>query len=191
MPDKPEIDHARGWLFIEKLLLEEDLARLDKTTDEEVHRQMRAAGIEPEHTPTADELIEHALERAGKRKVVAPPLRPRRREWVVWLVAATIGAVALVLVVEKKEVVAWFHREPVEIGPDPDAKKPRPPTPQERAATLRDEAFGSCSEALWAECGRKLDEAKQLDPAGESDLRVQGSRKAVKDGLTPVDNSKP
>ncbi|MGO9834865.1 MAG: hypothetical protein ACLP1X_11660 [Polyangiaceae bacterium] len=187
MPDDPEPDHARGWMFIEKLLREEDLARLDKTSDEEVNRQMRAAGIEPEHTPTADELIARALERAGKRKVAALPVQPKRSTWSVWLVAAAMGAVAIALVVEKKEVVAWFHHEPVQIGPDLEGEKPRPPTPQERAAALRQEAFGACGDRLWAKCERKLDEAKQLDPAGENDLQVQGARNAVKDGLTPQD----
>jgi len=196
MPDKP--DPALGWKFVEKLLREEDLERLDQASDEEVERQMLAAGIDPQRVPTAEELIARATERARKRRqqgngpaqVAALPVRPRRREWVVWLVAAAVGAVVVTLAVERREIDAWWHRGPAPIGPDLQRPQP-PPTPEERAARLRDEAFGACGGGLWALCERKLDEARQLDPGGESDLRVQGARKAVHDGLNPDEGKKP
>jgi hypothetical protein len=133
MPDKPDL--ARGWMFVEKLLREEDLERLDQTSDEDVERQLRAAGIDPKDVPTADELLARAAARARKRReegprasarIVAPPARPKRNAWAVWLVAAAIGAVIVTLVVGKREVRAWWHRDATEpVEPEPT----RPLTP--------------------------------------------------------------
>lgn len=133
MPEKPDL--ARGLMFVEKLLREEDLERLDKTSDEEVEHQLRAAGIDPEDVPTADELLARAAARARKRRdedaragdgIVAPPARPKRSAWAVWLAAAAIGAVIVTLAVEKREVRAWWHRGATEpVGPGPA----RPLTP--------------------------------------------------------------
>src|SRR5580700_9211873 len=131
MADKP--DPALGWKFVEKLLREEDLERLDQASDEEVERQLRAAGIDPEEIPTAEELLARATERARKRKekgietakIVPLRVRPKRSAWVVWLVAAAIAAVAATLAVERRELEAWWHPGTEPIGPDP--QKPLTP----------------------------------------------------------------
>jgi hypothetical protein len=54
---------------------------------------------------------------------------------------------------------------------------------EQRAAALRDEAFAACDMHLWADCLRKLDAAKKLDPDGDSDSRVSAARDAVVAGL--------
>jgi hypothetical protein len=80
------------------------------------------------------------------------------------------------------EVVAWLRHDTIPIGPAPWEPEKRV-TAQERAASLRDEAYEACAGWPWALCERKLDEAKAMDPAGESDARVEGARQAVDKGL--------
>jgi hypothetical protein len=195
MPDK--IDPVLAWKFAEKLLREKDLESFDDASDEDIERQMREAGIKPKRIPTAAELMA-AAERARVRRSggvvplrIAPRPAPVRQAWVVWLVAAAVGAGLVALVVERREVVALFHHEPEPIGPDNDFG-PRPaPTPVERATALRKEAFAACGSAFWALCMHKLDEAQTLDPAGETAAQVQEARKAVHDGLNPEPKEKP
>jgi len=195
MPDN-KIDPVRAWKHVEKLLRHDHVAEGDDPGDEEIERQMRAAGIRPKRIPSADEIMAHAARRARERGIegvplprVAPmPAPPKRHTWAVWLVAAAIGAGVVALVVERPAVVAWFHHGTEPIGPDPDW---RPlPTPQEHASALRKEAFDACGEYYWALCESKLDEAQKLDPGGESDTRVQEARAAVRDGLHPAPREK-
>jgi hypothetical protein len=168
--DKP--DPVRSWRYAEKLL-DDEADRIAALGDEDFDREM-AALPEPSRVPSTGELLARAEERARQHaadKVSAVPSLPRPTPWVVWLVAATLGAVALALVVERHEVVAWLRREPAPIGPDRWSPE-KVPTPVERASKLRDEAVAACAGALWGTCRDKLDEAQQLDPAGESDARV-------------------
>jgi hypothetical protein len=194
-----KIDPVLAWKHVERLLRDDHVAQGDDPGDEEIERQMRAAGIRPKRIPSADEIMAHAARRARERglegivplRVVPMPAPAKRHTWAVWLVAAAIGAGIVAFVVERPVVVAWFHHGTEPIGPDPDW---RPlPTPEERAAALRKEAFTACGDDYWALCESKLDEAQKLDPGGESDTRVQEARTAVHDGLRrgPVDKLKP
>jgi hypothetical protein len=194
-----KIDPVLAWRHVEKLLRDDHVAEGDDPGDEEIERQMRAAGIRPKRIPSADEIMAHAARRARERglegivplRIVPMPAPPKRHAWAVWLVAAAIGAGIVAFVVERPVVVAWFHHGTEPIGPDPDW---RPlPTPQERASAIRKEAFDACGEYYWALCESKLDEAQKLDPGGESDTRVQEARTAVHDGLKrgPVEKLKP
>jgi len=58
-------------------------------------------------------------------------------------------------------------------------------TPAERASELRKQAFEACGRGHWNECLARLDEAKTLDPAGESDPEVQAARRRAMSGLPP------
>ena len=68
--DKP--DTARGWQFVEKLLADDDIERLDQASDEEVERQMQAQGVQATGIPSAEELIAQVAKRAGKRQAHRP-----------------------------------------------------------------------------------------------------------------------
>jgi hypothetical protein len=57
-PNKP--DPARAWLFVQKLLDEEEIERIDKLSEEELDRELRAQGIEPSRLPSAEELLAKA-----------------------------------------------------------------------------------------------------------------------------------
>jgi hypothetical protein len=184
-PERP--DPARAWRYVENLLAEEELERLDKLGDRELGVEMQAAEIDPARVPSAEQLLTRAEERARLRplgragtqgaKVPALPERTRRAPGLLWLVAAALGAAIVALGIERREVVAWLRHDTLAIGPDrwsPD----RAPTPRERAAKLRDEAVAACGAALWGTCEQRLDEARTLDPAGEGEARVR--RRAVR-----------
>jgi hypothetical protein len=172
---------------------DDEMDRVLAMSGDERRREIEAAGADVDALhDRADEVYSEignaAVAPAGRLLRAA---RPRREARIVLLLAAAFGAL-VVTGIERRELVALFEHEPAPIKPDlqEPQKTPKPPTPAERAEALRNEAFDSCGDGLWAECARKLDAAKQLDPAGESDLRVQGARKAVRDGLNPEEERK-
>jgi hypothetical protein len=186
-PDKP--DTARGWRFVEKLLADDDIDGLDKASDEEVERQMDEQGVDASGVASADELLAKVTERASQRQrdqAERPPAtvhRLRRVRTIAWLAAAAIGVMAVVLAVERQELIALFRREPVAPLPTQPPTPPTPPdlqlTRQERAAALRREAYPACGHAAWTLCERKLNEAQALDPEGEYQEAVRVARDEI------------
>jgi hypothetical protein len=182
-------DPARGERFLRKLLTE-DPAHLDVASDEEVERQMDAAGIQVKSVPTAEELMALAEEHATKNAprpapraapVASPPVRRPRPGAMVAAVA--LGALGVAALANRAALVAYVKGEP--IGPDRPWAPPTA-TPEQRAWAIRTEAFAACDGQRWTACIGKLDEAAVLDPAGESDPRVVSARKAIRDA-TPVE----
>jgi hypothetical protein len=167
MPDKP--DPARAWTFAEDLLAQEEAERIEKLSGEELHAEMRKDGIDPARVASGQELIERAIARAATPRARVVPMR-RRPPRVVWLLAAALGvaiaAIAVLAIVRRPGNLAsgvpW-------------------PTPHETAETLRDQAVESCEKSAWAACRAKLDEAARLDPAGESEERVQKARREIEE----------
>jgi hypothetical protein len=189
-PEKP--DPARGWIFVENLLAEDEHERIEKLSDEELAAELRADGFT--RVPSAEELMAKAARRAaagGSKEAKAPPpaqaaLRPRpasiRR--TVLLIAAVLGAFLFIVFVYKNRaaIEAYFKGEP--IRPDDQWLPWKPsPTPQERAAQMRQDAFAACAQEMYETCGRKLDEARELDPAGEADPRVVAARQDIEAAL--------
>jgi hypothetical protein len=78
----------------------------------------------------------------------------------------------LILIAAAAAVFLWLR------GSDDDQKVGAPPPPHS-ARALREEALEACDQARWDACKAKLDEARELDPAGEEDPRVQKARRAI------------
>jgi hypothetical protein len=55
--------------------------------------------------------------------------------------------------------------------------------PTEMAARMRDEATDACRHGMWDPCARRLDEARSIDPRGESLPAIRMMRAAI-DGNT-------
>ena len=121
---------------------------------------------------------------AQEEGVPAPRIRQRvsrmrqhfRTRW-----AAQIAAVAaLVLVIG---TALWYaKRAPdTEIAHEP----PVEPTPEHQAKELRRAAYESCEAQQWRKCIETLDEAKRLDPKGDTQERVAAARRAAARGLAP------
>jgi hypothetical protein len=172
-PSKP--DPARGWQFVEKLLAEEELARLEKMSPDEVDREMRAQGLDPSRVPSTEELVAGAEARAAKNgqtrkaiagpgagNVVPMPARPKRAQWLTMLVAAALGALVLMVVMKRSDDNAASGQ-----------------SARARAEKLRDVAMKECAEARWSSCKDWLDGARRLDPAGESEPRVVEARREI------------
>lgn len=194
-PDKP--DPARAWKFVQKLLDDEEVERIEKLSDEELDTELRAHGRDPARLPSAEELLAKvearasakaearagvtAEARAGVTAQKAPvvPLTPRKRmPWAVWIAAAILGALVLAFVATNGAAIVALFRGTDEIRRD-DLGPPQREGVQQRALTLRDEAERACREKLWGACEDKLDEAMKLDAAGESEARVWNMRSAI------------
>ncbi len=187
-PATPDPD--AGARFLEKLL-DGDPARLDVATDEQVVAMMDAAGVEAPEPESVEQVLARGERRARERaaraahpaalhaasvaKVKGAP--PRMRKTIprtAWVAGAIVAAAAAAIVVA--EVTSEPPRGPEAIVPEP----PAPPlTPAEQASKLRDEAVLACEFQEYAACSKKLDEAKALDPAGESEPRVIEARKVL------------
>jgi hypothetical protein len=172
-PGKP--DPARGWQFVEKLLAEEEIARIEKMSPDEVEREMRAEGLDPSRVPSTEELVAGAEARAarngrtrkagaepGAANVVPLPTRPKRSRRLIVLVAAALGALVLIMVMKRSEDNAATGQRG-----------------RERAENLRDIAMKECAEARWSSCKDWLDAARRLDSAGEAEPRVVEARRAI------------
>jgi len=61
-PDKPDL--VRGWLFVEKLLAEEELERIENMSEQELDRELRNLGV---WVPSVEELVFGAEARARKK----------------------------------------------------------------------------------------------------------------------------
>jgi hypothetical protein len=178
---KPDPD--RGARFLKKLF-EDDPAHLDVATDDEVERMMDAAGVQVKSVPTADELTARAEKRARElapAAPIAPRSRARRMGPVAIAAVLVLGGGVVVALMNSAAIVAYLKGEP--IRPDlPWTPPSATPTPEQRAAALRSEAYAACVAEKWDECGRKLEEAKVLDPAGDEDPQVTAARKAAAEG---------
>jgi hypothetical protein len=200
--DRP--DPAEAWLIAERLLADEELDRLDALTEEQKLAELRAGGRDEASIPSADSLMagaekQLAMQQAERNSLspVAgqPDAEPRTVSMirateegsrVVWLAAA--AAILLVLggaaFVERDAVFAWL-RGPTPPAPiEPDHEIAAPPTARELAERARDEAERACAEQHWGACNTRLDQARDLDPAGESEPRVVSLRKAIVAGTT-------
>jgi hypothetical protein len=202
------------WDAVMKMVDEDEAKRLQGMSEEEIDREARAEGLDPAADRARGEALAARLRRTSDKVPVSreaavgtgragpapgvsgravPSTRPkpaRRVPYAVWAIAAVVGVLALVLLFERDEVMAWFNGEPARIEPD----RPRPPeepSAQERAKALRREAEITCQLELWVRCGQKLDEATKLDPAGESEPRVQALRAVVKEQTSRPKNDKP
>jgi hypothetical protein len=100
----------------------------------------------------------------------------------VWLLAAALAlGFVFIAVAEGAAIVAYFERPQI----TPDNERAPPPTPHELAEKLHDDAMGHCAVSSWASCKDKLDEAARLDPAGDSEPRVQRAREAIDEAGRP------
>jgi hypothetical protein len=183
---------------IEDAPLDDEAERVLAMTREERERELEAAGIDLDEVDAAADAVYQRLRgaadaRRSPREPVWVPSIPaaRARRWSpVGLAAA--AAVALLVgalgVTRGPAVVAWLKGTPEPIGPA--IEPPRPLTPRELAQKTRDEAEQACASQLWGLCGDKLDEARKLDPAGDSEERVQRLRRTITQWTTFVPEPK-
>ncbi len=123
---------------------------------------------------------------AEESNVPAPRVRKRvsrlrehfRSRWAGQ--AAALVALGILAV-----IVLWIAWPRPSRHDDIVRDRPRIPSdePHELAEEKRREAFERCEEKSFAPCLKLLDEARQMDPAGDSTPVVQRARKAAQDAL--------
>lgn len=105
------------------------------------------------------------------------PPRPPRVTWVAWLAAAALVGLFLAALTRRPANVA--HPAPADTAPSID--QPR----RDQASQMRADATTACAQSQWKRCEEKLDEARAIDPSGESDPRIARLRRAIADGTRP------
>lgn len=210
MTERRKIPPVEAWKAIDAMVSQGELDRIKGLSDKEVEDELKEAGFDLDAVRTiGQDAIEKAAREAGidvggvtraapalgktaggeahGAKVTPFPSARRRTRWDAFLAAAAIAAALIaVFAMAGPAIVAWFRGE--RIGPDRDTVPRRELPPELRAAQLRDEGFKACAAMQWVSCVAKLDEAKQLDPAGDSDPRVQEWRSAAQP-VEPWDGS--
>ena len=122
---------------------------------------------------------------AESEKLPAPRVRQRvsrlrrhlKTHWQreVALLAA-LGVVVGIL-------VYWLRERP---KPQPIANDPKAIPFDPRAEELRKDGLDLCGKAQWKECIEKLDDAKRLDPAGDTRPEVKRARDDAEKALEPA-----
>jgi hypothetical protein len=111
--------------------------------------------------PGADDVNE----RRNVPPVEATKAAPRRMQWVVIAMFAMTGPTMVA------------PSRPQSSAPDTGDAQAKPEAmSQQRAARLRDDAYTACEKGQWHTCLERLDEAKALDPAGDTNPRARGWR---------------
>ncbi len=179
--DAPYDDEAPHAVTLEQSgAAERDLA--GRVFDAAVERDPQAAEWVV-RTKIHGEKIEHV---AGEVGMQPAAMRQRIKRLLDWLrentsfVSLVVGLM-MCIVVGLPEMLASVGSEPVpETAPSvPPVQRKVPP----RAQDARDRAFAECDQGNWEDCLVDLDEAEQMDPAGEADPRVREARAKATEAL--------
>ncbi len=150
---------------IEDSEADDEIERVLAMTPEERRRELGAGGFDMASLHArADALyaqVHRAEQDAPLRVNVVPLPAPRRRTartvWAISLIAAAIGVAFVIMSMDAV------------VGKAPDPSR------------LRSAAYAACDAYRWSECEEKLDQARAVDPGGESDPRVVAARKALRE----------
>ena len=102
-----------------------------------------------------------------RARAPGPEDRTRRSDPGLWRTAGLLAAACVALFVL------------IELTQGPDVVGYHHPSDCEKAEDDRSAAEESCARKDWAACKASLDEAATLDPAGESEPRVQQARDKI------------
>jgi hypothetical protein len=166
---------------------DEEIERLASMSDAALDEELAAAGLDPAKERAEAEAVVAELEhRVAARRAKqmeaearARSLRPpsRRRPLAFWLAAAAVGTMAA-----GGLVYALTHPSappPAPHVPPVPSSAPTEVPPSQRliaASELRKRAFAECAASHWDECLVRFDDARRLDPAGDSAPEVQAAR---------------
>jgi hypothetical protein len=187
---------AEAWRALQDWAHDDEIDRVAALSDAELDHELRELGADPdavraEGEPWRERAIVAARQQPPKAPVV-PRATARRTRWAAWPAAAMLGAVVVALVAMNGAAIVARFKGTDDIRPDEGGLAPSNEVARGRAQKLRDEADEACERKLWGACEARLDEANKLDPAGETQERVQRMRKMVDDAAraTPVPDRK-
>src|SRR5262249_47188051 len=134
------------------------------------------------------------LERiAADENIPAARVRQRVSRMRRWMKERWLAEVALVAALGVAAFIVYKllrkpHEAPIAVPePQPTVQQTAPPIEPapERARALRGHAFERCDASDWQACLDLLDEAKELDPAGDTAPDVTNARQRAHDALSP------
>lgn len=193
--------------FVERLLLEAEFDHIASLTPEQLREEFGDDDVPP---GWGQELLRKAIARVDAGDACKPPrsnvvnFDERRRARMRVYSALSAAAVVLLAIgalqrrpIERigQQIDAWFSPQPT--APEPTVPPLVPPsheeTPQEKANRLREEAYVDVQKGYLDEAWDKLMDAKELDPDGDRDPRVQQAYGTIDAGATkaPLPMSKP
>jgi hypothetical protein len=174
-----------AWEAIDEASFRAEVDRIVGMSDEELEAELLRDGFDPaelegsEKTRREKATSEKARpEKTGPEKAITTAPTPIRRTRRTVLLAAAAMIVLAALMGGGVVFVAsnWEHG---------DTRDTHPRPPESPADTLRRQGFDACDRHEWKLCLERLDEARELDPTGESDRRVQVARAAAEQALRP------
>jgi hypothetical protein len=209
-PKDPSSRQDAAAELVRELLAEAELDRLVALPREQLRKELDEAGIPPgwgqnllkEALAKAD--AGDTVKEVGDPTdgpAVAPPvaklvgaksnvvsLEERRRARGRLFMLLAVAAITLLFVGGRwrfgDQIDAWFSPKPP--APIPTQPPIGPPTheetPKEKADRLRQEAYADLDRWYFDEAWDKLQDAKELDPAGDADPAVQQAYKAIAAG---------
>ena len=125
---------------------------------------------------------EEAIPAARVRKRVSRLRQYFKARWAVHVAAAALITGAVV------SIWLWRQREEKVAHPLPAPSQqiaPEEISDRDRALAIRKRAVTACDAEKWVECKEGLDEAKQLDPAGDTAPEVVRARDTMLEKTTP------
>jgi hypothetical protein len=162
---KPTPEEVLATIF-EQVKLDKINQEVEAMSDERIAKELEAEGYTAAKIDKAFEKQQKMLDELNAEE------KRQRRQQVVSYVGGVATAAAVALAVRATTTTPTVPTAST-------AAKP-PPSPAE---ALRRDAFEACGRGRWAECERKLDEAKQLDPDGDSDPDVRNARRMLENRL--------
>jgi hypothetical protein len=185
-PGKPDL--AQDWRTALKIR-DDEIDRLAHASDEDFQRSM-AELPEPSRIPTIEEITGGRGVEGGSPNLDGPVRavdvyeERTRISPVVWLLAAAFALVLAASIVSRSAVIAFFKGPLHEPGPEPTPNPESPQlTPVQQAEVARVDAAKTCDQGQWLSCRDKLDQARDLDPAGDTAPSVQEMRSRISAGL--------
>jgi hypothetical protein len=161
---------------IEEQGAQDDMDQVLAMDDAALDRELAAGGFDPAAVRAKGRALGEAAQRAWRRG------RLLRGAKIAGLVALAV-AIAL---------AAWYFTRPpklLPIAPEPaSTSAPKPaPVPTVTPQDLRLQASTACNEKRWEDCERLLDDARDADPAGESQPEVKKMRGQLDEAIRELE----
>ncbi len=158
---------------IESQAADDEMDDVLAMTPEERRRELAAAGFDLAANDAKADALHAATQAAPTSTATVVPIRTRRALRVVALLAAVFAIAGLVTILAR--------RDPNVALPHPDTPSPsdEPTQAQRAAAELRKQAAAACDAKKVEECVDRINEARDLDPAGDMSPEAKAIRERI------------
>ncbi len=153
-PKKRTADEA--WNALEKMDVDDEVDRVLGLSEKELDDELAKGGVDPKG------VRERGRAMGGGKSPPAKVVSIRRARWVA-LLAAALGMFTLFVMMGGPEIASSGRHE--------------------HAVKLRAKASAECAASRWPACLGDLNQARDLDPAGEQDDSIRALRRAAEASL--------